>query len=31
MIVFDDADVNKAAELALWGFVFNKVSFLHVI
>ncbi|KAL9324563.1 hypothetical protein ACSQ67_009420 [Phaseolus vulgaris] len=24
MIVFDDADVNKAAELALLGFVFNK-------
>ena len=24
MIVFDDADVNKAAELALWGFVCNK-------
>lgn len=28
LIVFDDADVNKAAELALLGIVFNKVKFL---
>jgi len=31
VIVFDDADVNKAAELALLGIVFNKVVFLHEI
>lgn len=26
MIVFDDADVEKAAQLAFMGFTFNKVS-----
>jgi len=27
VIVFDDADVNKAAELALLGILYNKVIF----
>jgi len=27
LLIFDDADVDKAAELALLGIVFNKVNF----
>ena len=30
VIVFDDADVDKAAELALLGILFNKVKFLSL-
>ena len=26
LIIFDDADVDKAAELALFGILFNKVD-----
>lgn len=26
LIIFDDADVDKAAELAFFGIVFNKVT-----
>lgn len=28
LLIFDDADVDKAAALALQGIVFNKVKFL---
>jgi hypothetical protein len=28
LLIFDDADVDKAAELALLGIVFNKVIFI---
>jgi len=27
LLIFDDADIDKAAELALLGIVFNKVNF----
>ena len=27
LLIFDDADVDKAAELALLGILFNKVKF----
>lgn len=27
LLIFDDADVDKAAELALLGIFYNKVSF----
>lgn len=28
LLIFDDADVDKAVELALLGVVYNKVEFL---
>lgn len=31
LIIFDDADVEKAAELALIGILYNKVKVLLVI
>lgn len=31
LIIFDDADVDKAAELALLGILFNKVQLLSLL
>ena len=31
LIIFDDADLNKAAELALFGILYNKVKWFLIL